>query len=315
LRAELALDDVRRDLERKRALVLSAVVSTSEWERIQNGHRSAQAQADAARAQEASRAWELRAATAALRMAEAQLANNRALVKHKEAALRQARTDLDRTFIRAPVTGTVINRSVSQGQTVAASLQAPTLFTIAQDLTRMQVHASVVEADVGRIATGQRATFTVDAHPGRLFTGEVAQIRMAPQVVQNVVTYIVVISVENADAALFPGMTANLRVVVAEKDGILRVPNTALRFRPADAPPLDANSSATAGPGVPGRVFVLGSSGEPVEVPLRLGATDGRITEVLAGELVEGQAVLTGTARATSRAERTSWIPAKLRLL
>jgi HlyD family secretion protein len=248
-------------------------------------------------------------------MAEAQLANNRALVKHKEAALRQARTDLDRTFIRAPVTGTVINRSVSQGQTVAASLQAPTLFTIAQDLTRMQVHASVVEADVGRIATGQRATFTVDAHPGRLFTGEVAQIRMAPQVVQNVVTYIVVISVENADAALFPGMTANLRVVVAEKDGILRVPNTALRFRPADAPPLDANLSATAGPGVPGRVFVLGSSGEPVEVPLRLGATDGRITEVLAGELVEGQAVLTGTARATSRAERTSWIPAKLRLL
>jgi HlyD family secretion protein len=224
-------------------------------------------------------------------------------VKQKEAMLRQAQFDLTRTQIRAPVTGTVVNRAVSRGQTVAASLQAPVLFTIAQDLTRMQIEASVVEADVSRFEIGQPVTFTVDAHPGRFFTGTVKQIRKAPQIVQNVVTYVVVIAAENPDEVLLPGMTANLEVVVAKRTHVLKVPNTALRFRPADLPidegPRGGAVAAKSDQnidmaGVAGRVFVIGSDGKPAPMPLRLGITDGRMTEVLAGTLTEGQSVITG---------------------
>jgi HlyD family secretion protein len=306
-RAELALDDARRELDRKRSLAESAVVSASAWEQTQNAHRSAQAQVNAARAEEQSKAAAIRAAEAALRMAEAQLANNVAQVKQKEAALRQAQIDLEYTYIHAPVTGTVVNRSVNIGQTVAASLYAPTLFTIAQDLTRMQVEAAIVEADVGRFSTGQAVTFTVDAYPGRIFTGEVKQIRKASQVVQNVVTYTVVISAENPGEALLPGMTANLQVVVAKSEGVLKVPNAALRFRPPGQPVEEArpampvaraeSAESTANrPGVPGRVFVLDPDGQLRLVPLRLGITDGRTTEVLTGAVADGQAVIIGTA-------------------
>ena len=170
-RAEVALDDAAQDLERKRPLAQNKVVTAAEWERVQNAHRSAQAQVTAARAPELSQAAAIGAAEAASKMAEAQLTNTLAQVKQKQAVLRQAQIDVDRTYIRAPVTGTVVNRAVSSGQTVAASLQTPTLFTIAQDLTQMQVEASVVEADVSRFEIGQPVTFTVDAHPGRLFTG------------------------------------------------------------------------------------------------------------------------------------------------
>src|SRR5262249_47319802 len=137
------------------------------------------------------------------------------------------------TTIRAPVNGIVVSRAVDVGQTVAASLQAPVLFTIAQDLTKMQVETSVDEADIGRIKVGDRATFTVDAFSGEMFTGAVTQIRKAAQVVQNVVTYTVVIAVENPAGKLLPGMTANVKLVVAEKPSVLKVSNAALRFRPA----------------------------------------------------------------------------------
>jgi HlyD family secretion protein len=307
VRAEVALDDASRDWERKRPLAERGVVSENEGARAKNAYHSAVAQVNATRADEQSQSAAARAATAVLRMAEAQLPNNLAQVKQREAVLQQARTDLERTYIRAPVTGTVVNRAVNRGQTVAASLSAPTLFTLAKDLTRMQVQASVVEADVGRFQVGQAATFTVDAFPGLTFTGEVTQIRKAPLVVQNVVTYTVVISAENPDQGLLPGMTANLRVVVARKNGVLKVPNTALRFRPVGVPPGEAQLSGGADPasgrpggslGMPGRVFVVGPDGRPTPVSLWLGATDGRMTEVLAGELAEGQAVITGTAPA-----------------
>jgi HlyD family secretion protein len=205
-------------------------------------------------------------------MAEAQLLNIMAQMKQKETLLRQAQIDLQRTYIRAPVTGTVVNRAVSGGQTVAASLQAPTLFTIAQDLTLMQVEASVVEADVSRFEIGQPVTFTVDAHPGRLFRGTVKQIRKAPQIVQNVVTYVVVINTPNPDELLLPGMTANLQVVVAKREGVLKVPNTALRFRPigqlldearAGGAQAEAAGNHAEEPGTSGRVFVLGRVGIP----------------------------------------------------
>src|SRR5207245_67991 len=150
-------------------------------------------------------------------------------------ALAQAQANLDYTTVRAPVDGVVVSRAVDVGQTVAASLQAPTLFTIAQDLTKMQVETSVDEADIGRVKLEDRASFTVDAFPGQPFVGVVTQIRKAALIVQNVVTYTVVISVDNPGGRLLPGMTANVKLVYAEKPSVLKVPNAALRFRPAGA--------------------------------------------------------------------------------
>lgn len=310
LRAEILVEEARRDVERRRSLVERSIVPLSEWEKVQSAHQAATAQLAAARAEEMSRSAAARAAEAAVRMSEAEVANNLAQARQREAVLRQARTDLERTYIRAPVTGVVVNRAVSRGQTVAASLAAPTLFTIAQDLKQMQVQAAVVEADVGRFAAGQSAFFNVDAFPGRNFRGEVMQIRKAPQTVQNVVTYTVVISAENPDEALLPGMTANLRVVVARRNGVLKVPNVALRFRPAGIPRESAQSTgqgtgiedAADLPGVPGRVFVPGPDGQPLAVGLRIGSTDGRMTEVLSGDLAEGHLVITGMAPPAAQA-------------
>ena len=266
MRAEVALENAKQELERKRPLVKHNVVSTADWERVQNAHRSAQAQVTASRAQELSKAAAIRAAEAALNMAEAQLTNTQAQVKQKKAALLQAQIDVDRTYIRAPVTGTVVYRAVSGGQTVAAGLQTPILFTIAQDLTQMQVEASVVEADVSRFRVGQSVTFNVDAYPDRLFTGTVKQIRKAPKTIQNIVTYVVVISTENPDEVLLPGMTANLQVVVAKRGGVLKVPNMALRFRPPgqlEDVRAEAGAISATERGVAGRVFVLDDNGPP----------------------------------------------------
>jgi len=168
-------------------------------------------------------------------VSEAQVSSARAAVKQRESLLKQAQVDLERTIIRAPVDGTVILRNVDAGQTVAASLQAPVLFTIAQDLRDMQVEAAIDEADVGRLRVGMPATFGVDAFPRRNFSGEIKQIRKSPQNVQNVVSYTVVISAANPDLALLPGMTANVRIAVENRTDALKVPNAALRFRPAGA--------------------------------------------------------------------------------
>jgi HlyD family secretion protein len=308
MRAEVALDNAKQELERKRPLVRNNVVSAADWERVQNAHRSAEAQVAASRAQELSKAAAVRAAEAAVNMAEARLINTQAQVKQKKAALLQARIDVDRTYIRAPVTGTVVYRAVSGGQTVAAGLQTPILFTIAQDLTRMQVEASVVEADVSRFQVGQSVTFTVDAYPDRLFTGSVKQIRKAPKTIQNIVTYVVVISTENPDELMLPGMTANLQVVVAKREGVLKVPNMALRFRPPgqlEGGGAEAGAMSVPERGVSGRVFVLDDHGRSTPTSLRLGITDGRVTEVLAGDLREGQLVITGTADPQSGSKAT----------
>ncbi|RWP31959.1 efflux RND transporter periplasmic adaptor subunit [Mesorhizobium sp.] len=319
-RAEIALDGAAQEVNRKRSLAKQKIIAQGEWERDNTAHNSAKAQATAAQAEELSQSAAVRAAKATLNMAEAELANTLAQVKQKEAVLQQAQIDLDRTYVRAPVTGTVVNRAVSGGQTLAASLQTPILFTIAQDLTEMQVEASVVEADISRFALGQPVTFTADAYPDRIFTGTVKQIRKAPQVVQNVVTYIVVVGTENSDELLLPGMTANLSVVVAKRQGILKVPNAALRFRPRNDTGDEARSTAPAiaetgvEAGSPGEVFVVGPDGEPKLVSLRLGITDGRATEVLAGDLTEGQQVLTGFATAPRRDDDASSVLVKFRL-
>jgi HlyD family secretion protein len=171
----------------------------------------------------------------------------------------------------------------------------------------MQVDTNVDEADVGRVKVGQSATFTVDSFPGRTFTGEVVQIRKAPLVVQNVVTYDVVVTAKNAEQRLLPGMTANVRIVIDQKESVLQVPNAALRFRPAGVEPADRERTARpgGGPGAggargggapAGRVWVVGSDGKPAAVPVKLGIGDGTYTEVAQGELKEGQQVIVGLA-------------------
>ncbi len=211
-RARANLSNAQRDYERKKTLVEKNFISPAERDTAQNT---------------------LDAARASLASAEAQVKNGEAVVRQREAQLAAARVDLERTSIKAPVDGIVVKRSIEPGQTVAASLQAPELFVIAKNLTDMQVETSIDEADVGRVRVGQKASFTVDAFAGRHFEGEVRQVRKAATVVSNVVTYTVVISAANADLTLLPGMTANVRIVTAQKDKVLKVPNAALRFRPA----------------------------------------------------------------------------------
>ncbi len=202
----------------------------------------------------------VKAAEAQLGVSEAQVKSAQANVAQREATLAQARVDLARTRITSPVNGIVIKRAIEKGQTVAASLQAPELFIIAQNLREMQVEASIDEADVGRIRTGQKASFTVDAFPGRTFEGQISQVRKAALNVSNVVTYVAVVTFANVDGRLLPGMTANVRVITDVRDNVLKVPNSALRVRiagvepaPQAAPAAPAASSATnsEAPGAP----------------------------------------------------------------
>ncbi|HMN37400.1 MAG TPA: efflux RND transporter periplasmic adaptor subunit [Hyphomicrobium sp.] len=171
-------------------------------------------------------------ALADIEVTKAQIETAKAVIAQREAALKQAEVDLERTRIVAPVNGTVISRTIDVGQTVAASLQAPELFKLAQDLRRISIEAQVNEADVGAVAEGNPVTFTVDAYPERIFEGTVTQVRLAATELQNVVTYTVIIEASNDDRRLFPGMTANVQIEAAKKDDALRVPNEALRFRP-----------------------------------------------------------------------------------
>jgi len=296
-RAEVALDEAARTLTRRQELVARGFVSTAELD-------SARAAHDGAR--EA-----LALAQANLEVAGAQLQTGRAQVAQKAAALGQARVELSHTVIRSPVAGTVISRNVDVGQTVAASLQAPVLFSIAQDLSRMEVNVAVDEADVGRIAPGQAVRFGVDAFPGAQFQGTVSQIRKAPQVTNNVVTYSVMATVANPDLKLLPGMTANARILGEAHRGVLKVANEALRFRPtlADGSPVKSEVRAReAGPGLPGRVWVL-REGKPTPVNLRIGLTDGRSTEILQGELSEGSEVILGLVETANPTRRPATRP------
>jgi HlyD family secretion protein len=218
-----------------------------------------------------------RDALAQIRVAQAQ-------VEQAQAAYAVADLDLSLTTIYSPVDGTVISRNVDVGQTVAATLQTPTLFVIAQDLTKMQVNASVSEADIGGLADGHQAEFTVDAYSNETFTGTVVQVRNAPINVQNVITYDVIIEVENRALKLKPGMTANVSIVRAQKDKVLRVPNAALRFRIPNAP-IEPKRPI---------VWSLDAQGRPQARSLMPGITDGNVTEVAGGDLREGDRVIVG---------------------
>jgi HlyD family secretion protein len=234
-RTQLDVAEAQRTFERNASLVEKQFIAQSE--------------ADKAKALVGTTTEQVKSAQAQLAVAQAQTKSAQANVQQREAALAQAKIDLERTRILSPVNGIVIKRAVEKGQTVAASLQAPELFVIAQNLSDMQVDASIDEADVGRIRTGQKASFTVDAFPGQTFEGDVRQVRKAAQTVANVVTYVAVVAFQNTGGRLLPGMTANVRVTTDVRENVLKVPNAALRVRIAGVEPAGPGASAPSGTG------------------------------------------------------------------
>lgn len=316
-KAQVAVIDGQRTLDRQRELLKRQLIAQADVDAAQVASDSDVAQHTAAAAQEKAQAALVESGEAQLKVAQAQLQSIAAQVGQYEAALRQAQLNLDHSIIRAPVDGVVIARNVDVGQTVAASLAAPTLFLIAQDLTKMQVDTSIDESDVERVRLAQAVTFTVGSMSGRIFTGQVVQVRKAPQVLQNVVTYDVVVSAGNLELKLLPGMTANVQIITDQKDNVLKVPNAALRFRPPGvetgqvqsraAGPAAAQGSGprsvpgAAQPGSAGQVWVADPGGKLRAIPLRVGITDGLVTEVLEGGLTDQQDVIVGMVSAGSQ--------------
>jgi HlyD family secretion protein len=277
----------KRELDRAKSLVAQQFVSENDVDIALTNFQSAEAQVNLAGAQ----------------------------VKQAEAALNAAELDLKYTIIRSPVNGIVVARNIEVGQTVAASFATPNLFLIALDLTKMQVDTNVSESDIGGMTEGKEATFTVDAYPGQRFAGTIRQVRLAPINVQNVVTYNVVVAVDNRDLRLKPGMTANVSIVVAQKDDVLKVPNAALRFMPPRTEQIGHEGKpATIQSGQrglsPGRSLVSasrsiwkqGPEGELESVEVQTGISDGSATEIVSGPLSEGDQVIIGIDQ--TRAER-----------
>ncbi len=288
------LEVAKAQLEKDNANLAYAKVNFDRTQRLAKTNAIAQDVADLARN--------------AYNQAKAQIALDQATIDQRQAQLEAAEVNLGYTDIVSPVDGTVVSRNVTMGQTVAASFQTPTLFLIATDLTKMQVDTNVSESDIGGIKVGDKASFTVDAFPKRTFNGSVSQVRQSPQTVQNVVTFDVVVSVDNEDLALKPGMTASTRIVVGERDDVVRVPNQALRYVPGGL------AGAMAGVGTPGtqpeqpRVWIL-RDGEPTAVAVTTGLDDDNYTEILEGDLKEGDRVVVGERRDTSDAGGRTNLP------
>jgi HlyD family secretion protein len=280
-KARVTLADAERTYNRNRKLLADGIISQGDMDVAETAFQSAKA---------------------GVKAAEGSVAQTRG-------ALLQSKTNLRYSVIRSPVDGVIISRAVDVGQTVAASFQTPTLFTIAQDLTKMQIEVSVDEADISRIKLDQKATFTVDSYPEQSFKGKVVQIRNAPIITQNVVTYITVVNVDNSDLKLKPGMTANVSIEVAKKDDVLKLPPAALRFKPKSkteeskqARP--AGSTPGSGPreggGKPGgrkgaggqQVYTL-KDNKPVAVPVKTGIANNSAIELLESTLKEGDEVIT----------------------
>ncbi len=296
-KAKVAVLDAKNKLDRRNELVKQGLASREDLDSAQAVYDSAIASQRAVESQGEAARQAIAAVEAQRDVATTQSSSAEAQTRQVEAALRQAEVDLEHTVIRAPVDGTVIARRMDVGQTVAASFQAPTIFEIAQDLTRMQVDANVDEADIGRVRIEQPATFTVDAFPGQVFAARVSQIRQAPINVQNVITYDVVIRVDNPDLRLLPGMTANVKILTEQARDVLKVPNLALRFQPPDAAPSGPRRSD---PSHATAVYVLGDNGRPRAVQVRTGITDGNFTAVESAALKAGDHVIVGTATKTA---------------
>lgn len=296
-RAETDLAQRKRELDRTKSLITQQFVSQHDLDVALTNHQSAEAQ---------------------VRVSEAQ-------VKQAAAALNSAELDLKYTVIRSPVDGIVVARNIEVGQTVAASFATPNLFLIALDLTKMQVDTNVSESDIGGMMEGKEATFTVDAYPGVRFRGAIRQVRLAPINVQNVVTYNVVVAVDNQDLRLKPGMTANVSIVVAERDQVLKVPNAALRFTPPSGDRVDgaqgdgkATKASGKSDGTPGgraadvagqarTIWKVSASGDLEPASIQAGISDGSATEVVGGPLAEGDVIAVGID--TPRSERRGELP------
>ncbi len=312
-RARIALDDAQNKLRRAKELFGAGLIPATDLETADTTARQAEASLKAAQAQ----------------------------VTQAQASLNQNRVNLSHTVITAPVDGIVISRNVDVGQTVAASMSAPTLFEIAKDLTEMQVNASVDESDIGQIKAGQHVTFKVDAYPNDTFTGTVSQVRLNPVVAQNVVSYVTIIDVPNRDLKLKPGMTANVTVEVARADNAVRVPNAALRFRATQemlphvalngdrspgsgearvAGSQSGNGARAAWPGrqngngnrtadeTAARVWTL-QDGQLRPERVRTGISDGTVTAIVDGQLAENTTVITGVATPTTASSQTTTSP------
>jgi HlyD family secretion protein len=302
--AEATVQRLQADVERAAVEVQDAAAKLRRAEQLSTQQLIADSDRDTARTT-------ARQAEAGLKSARAQLAQARA-------AVNQSRVNLGHATITAPVDGIVVSRNVDVGQTVAASMQAPTLFVLAEDLARMQVNASVDESDIGQIQPGQQVTFQVDAYPEQVFTGSVRQVRLDPVVEQNVVSYVTVIDVPNPELKLKPGMTANVSVEIARADDALRVPNAALRFRP-DPEVLQAMGRPQARGGNTQRaarpadrsgqsVWVLTEAGLR-RAAVQTGINDGTTTAITGGDLREGARVVTGVRAAGTTAARSGGSP------
>jgi HlyD family secretion protein len=255
-KARATLVDAKRAMDRNKELLSKNLIARSDLDTAETNYETSNASVSAAKAQ----------------------------VAQAEAALSLTETNLHYTKIASPVDGIVVSRNVDAGQTVAASFQTPTLFSIAQDLTKMQIDTSVAEADIGNLKVGQDVQFTVDAYPDVTFKGKVWQVRNAPITVQNVVTYDVVVKVSNPEFKLKPGMTANVSIIVSIKKDVLKIPNAALRFKPLGK---DMPVSGKKGPSL----WVL-EKDKPKRIPVSLGISDGSYTELVAGKIREGQKVI-----------------------
>jgi len=324
--ARVARDNAKLQLDRANQSNSKGLIAKNDYETAQANYDSAVARYDQA--------------VAALDQVDAQSASTEAGIAQAKAGLQQAEAELDRTQVNleyanifSPVDGVVISRDVDVGQTIAASTAAPTLFNIATDLSEMQVKASIDEADIGSVSEDAKVTFTVDSYPNTIFTGKIAEIRLNPQTVQNVVTYSVILRIQNKELRLKPGMTASIKITVAERDKVVKVPNSALRYHlPGTPAPSFADAVATdnsdraiarAGAGVSlpqapgqrwnpveklrfatldraqpreGSVFVFGPDKKPVQKNVMLGITDGAMTELISGALKANDEVIVGDA-------------------
>ena len=342
-------DDALSLLKQQEALVKSGIIAQRDLQVAQTAYQTAQAKYDqgvaqlnqAKLSQQSSAQSGIAQSQAQVQQSQAQVGQSQAQVQAAEAqvqqaaaALQLAQVNLAHTTIASPIDGVVVSRDVNVGQTVAASLSAPTLFTIANDLTKMQVIANIDQADIGLVENAKSVKFGVDAFPGKDFEGKIEQMRLNPQNVQNVVTYNVVIDVDNPEQKLKPGMTTNLTFTIDERNNVLKVPNSALRFIPQDASQRTGNGgngnwqgrrqqsgsgssdqSARTGnsgdvqfaratdPVLAGQtrsVWVLGQDGKPQRRRIKIGLTDGASTEVVEGNLVEGEMVITGQTLSSS---------------
>lgn len=345
-------DDALSLLKQQEALVKGGVIAQRDLETAQTAYRTAQARYEqgvaqvnqAQLSQQMSASSGIAQSQAQVQQSQAQVGQTQAQVQAAEAqvqqasaALQLAEVNLAHTTITSPIDGVVVSRDVNVGQTVAASLSAPTLFTIANDLTKMQVIANIDQADIGLVENAKSVKFTVDAFPGKDFDGKIEQMRLNPQNVQNVVTYNVVIDVDNPEQKLKPGMTANLTVTIDERNNVLKVPNAALRFMPQDTTSqrtgaangnwqgrrqqtgaadlsakgngADVQFARATDPVLAGQtrmVWVLGQDGTPQRRRIKIGLTDGASTEVVEGNLVEGEMVITGQTLSSSAAKSNS---------